>query len=299
MNADSGRNSSARLPAESFFLPALPGQRFCIYHAPHPDTACRGALIYVHPFGDEMNRSRHMVAVQARLLAEKGYGVLLIDLFGCGDSTGEFGDARWEIWLTDLALAKQWLEDRLFTRIGLWGLRLGALLALDFAHSGQSRMAPLILWQPVISGKSFMTELLRMRVAGDMLSEAVTLGHDRKAPGTQALRSALRAGESLEIGGYEIAPALAFAIEALDVKALPVNTAPTHWFNIVRPVEGVGYAHSPALVEVIDAWQRQGADLRMHTAPGLPFWATQELSECPELLSMTTALLENALVSPA
>jgi exosortase A-associated hydrolase 2 len=274
-----------RLPAESFFLAAVPGKRFCIYHAPHPDRVCRGAFIYVHPFADEMNLSRQMVALQARAFADMGYGVLLIDLFGCGDSTGEFGDARWEIWKEDLAVAKKWLEDRLSTRIGLWGLRLGALLALDFARSVQRRMAPLILWQPVISGKSFLTQFLRLRVASDMLADG------QGAIGTQALRNAMRAGEILEIAGYDIAPALASAIDALDAEALWVNTTPVHWFDIVRAVES---AMPPATTEVISEWRRQRVDLRLHTVRGLPFWAMQELSECPELLAMTTALLDDS-----
>jgi len=272
-----------RLPAESFFLAAVPGKRFCIYHAPHPDSPCRGAFIYVHPFAEEMNRSRQMIALQARKFADMGYGVLLIDLFGCGDSTGEFGDARWEIWKADLAIAKKWLEDRLSTRIGLWGLRLGALLALDFARSVESWTTPLILWQPVISGKSFVTQFLRLRVASDMLSDG------QQAVGTQAMRNAMRAGEALEIAGYDIAPDLAFAIDALNAQALTVNTAPVHWLDVTRTVES---AIPPATAEVVSEWRRQGVDVQRYTVQGLPFWATQEFSTCPELLTMTTALLD-------
>ena len=118
------------LPAESFFLKTGSGERFCLYHRPHPDRECRGVLIYVHPFGDEMNKSRRMAAMQARAFAAIGFGVLQIDLFGCGDSSGEFLDARWNIWKHDLATARNWLENRVTVPVSLWGLRLGALLAL-------------------------------------------------------------------------------------------------------------------------------------------------------------------------
>jgi len=227
--------------------------------------------------------------LQARQLADIGYGVLLIDLFGCGDSTGEFGDARWEIWKADLAIAKTWLEDRLSTQVGLWGLRLGALLALDFARNVPGTIASLILWQPVISGKSLVTQFLRLRIAADMLSDG------QPAPGTQAMRDAMRAGEILEIAGYDLAPALAFAIDALDAKALWVNTAPIHWFDLVRIAEST---IPPATAEVISEWQRQGVDLHRYRVPGLPFWATQELSACPELLTATTAHLDGSSVLP-
>ncbi|WP_229425321.1 hypothetical protein [Massilia sp. Se16.2.3] len=84
-------NEPARAPADAFFLDTQGGRRFCLYHAPIGE--CRGALVYVHPFAEEMNRSRRMAALQARALAARGIGVLQLDLHGCGDSVGDFGDA--------------------------------------------------------------------------------------------------------------------------------------------------------------------------------------------------------------
>ena len=121
-------------PAEPFFLQTDCGRRFCLYHAPRAEKECRGAFIYVHPFGEEMNKSRRMAALQARAFAAMGFGVLQIDLFGCGDSSGDFSDARWDIWKQDLSGASTWLAERVSAPISLWGLRLGALLALDFAR---------------------------------------------------------------------------------------------------------------------------------------------------------------------
>ena len=60
-------------PAQPFFLDAPTGARFCLFHA--PVGACRGALLYVAPFGDEMNRTRQLAARQARALAQSGIGV--------------------------------------------------------------------------------------------------------------------------------------------------------------------------------------------------------------------------------
>ena len=129
-------------PAEPFFLQADCGRRFCLYHAPQAEKECRGAFIYVHPFGEEMNKSRRMAALQARAFAAMGFGVLQIDLFGCGDSSGDFSDARWDIWKQDIAGARAWLAERVSAPISLWGLRLGALLALDFARGTSTKIAP-------------------------------------------------------------------------------------------------------------------------------------------------------------
>jgi exosortase A-associated hydrolase 2 len=291
---------SGGMPAASFFLDATPGRRFCIYHAPHPDRPCRGGFIFVHPFADEMNRSRRMVALQARQFAELGYGVLLIDFFGCGDSTGESGDATWDIWKADLALAKSWLEEKISAPVGLWGLRLGALLALDFARdvsrdpdqNAAHQIASLILWNPVISGKSFMTQFLRLRLGNEILSNGP------RSSGVQAMREALQNGATLEVAGIDISPALAEIIDALHAGTLWIDKMPVYWLEVVRTGDESSLNRlqmPPATLEVFDAWRRHAVDLHFSMAPGLPFWATQELSTCPELLAMTSALITGTL----
>ena len=74
---------------------------FYVHHRP-AQRACVGQIVFVHPFADEMNKSRRMVAIQARTLARQGWSVFQPDLSGCGDSEGDFGDASWERWRDDL-----------------------------------------------------------------------------------------------------------------------------------------------------------------------------------------------------
>ena len=120
---------------EPFFFDADPGTRFSLYHAPASSVPPRGAILYVHPFAEELNRTRRMACLQARRFAALGFAVLQIDLFGCGDSCGDFNAARWDLWKRDLATAHHWLAERSSSAgpIYLWGLRLGGLLALDFS----------------------------------------------------------------------------------------------------------------------------------------------------------------------
>ena len=188
------RTISTSIPAEPFFLKTDLGKRFCLFHSPHPDSEPRGAFIYIHPFGDEMNKSRRMAAMQARAFASIGFGVLQIDLFGCGDSSGEFRDASWNIWKDDLSVAKKWIENRISCPISLWGLRLGALLALDFAKSSENTFDHIILWQPVINGESFLNQLLRLRMANEMLAEEGA----KKATGRSMMRNRLANGKHLK-----------------------------------------------------------------------------------------------------
>lgn len=262
--------------AEAFFLDVEGEQRFCLFHP--PGGACRGAVLYVHPFAEEMNKTRRMAAMQARELAAMGFGVLQIDLHGCGDSSGDFGDARWSIWKSDLALAHNWLLKRLERPITLWGLRLGALLATDYAASAAEPVAALVLWQPVLNGKTFMTQFLRLRVASDMIGEG------KEGGGTQALRASLQAGATLEIAGYCLAPELVAAIDALDLAALTPPTVPAHWFEAVSATD---CPLPPAAARVTDAWQKANGAVRVHAVPCPPFWAAQEITESPALLAAT------------
>ena len=59
---------------------------FCAAEAP------RAHILFLPPFGEEMNRSRRHVAEAASAFAAAGWLVAVPDLFGTGDSAGEFVD---------------------------------------------------------------------------------------------------------------------------------------------------------------------------------------------------------------
>lgn len=272
-----GAMARALPPPEPFFLPVTgQGARFCLYHAPAwPATA---ALVYLHPFAEEMNRSRRMAALASRALAAQGVAVLQIDLFGCGDSSGDFSDARWEVWRADAVHAVAWLRDRSGQAPGLWGLRMGTLLALDCARLFDCPR--LLLWQPVHSGAAYLTQFLRLQLAADML--------DQQPAGrstTTALRESLRAGMSLEIAGYTLSPAMADALDALDSKQL-APPCPADWFELAPEA---GRSLPLAGIAVLQAWQAQGAAVQTHVVSGPQFWATQEVATSAALLAATAA----------
>jgi exosortase A-associated hydrolase 2 len=271
-----------RSNAEPFFLKSGTGQCFCLFH--RPAGPCRGAVLYIHPFAEEMNRSRRMAALQARELAALGYGVLQIDLHGCGDSSGDFGDARWDLWKQDIAAGAAWLRQELDQPVTLWGLRLGALLALDYARAAPHAVGAMLLWHPVLNGSAYLTQFLRLRMAGALLAEAGTA-----QTGTAALRDALRAGETLEIAGYDLAPELAAAIDALDPPEKMAPDCPVYWLEAVG---AAGQALPPAAARVSAAWRDQGVDLEVHPVHCPPFWTTAEITVCQAWLTATSAALQ-------
>ncbi|MDY0963382.1 hydrolase 2, exosortase A system-associated [Massilia sp. CFBP9026] len=278
--------AAAGAPAEPFFLKADGGQRFCLYHP--PAGPARGALLYVHPFAEELNRARRMAALQARAFAAAGHAVLQIDLAGCGDSSGDFGDARWELWKADLALAAAWLQEKTDAPLRLWGLRLGALLALDYARAAAHPVAGMLLWQPVLKGSTCLTQFLRLRLAGALLAD----GDAGPGANTSALRTALQNGETLEIAGYDLDPRLAAALDALDPLDAFRPACPVDW---IEAVAQPGANPAPGAARAASAWQAAGIDLRLHPVHSAPFWTTTEITESAAWLDAGAAAMEARL----
>lgn len=266
-----------------FFLAVEPGERFCIYHPPAGSAVAAHGIVHVHPFAEEMNKSRRMAALQARRLARAGYGVLQIDLLGCGDSTGDFGDARWERWKSDVRAALRWLREQVPGRMALWGVRLGALLAADVAREPEAEIDQLLLWQPVVAGELFLTQFLRLQLASEMLSAGAA------SSGVRALREALARGTPLEIAGYELHPELAAAIERTRLLQPVPQVRRVAWLEVSANPDATV---TPASQRVIDAWRAGGVELHAQAVEGPPFWSTLEIAQCEALLEATDALLE-------
>lgn len=278
-------NSTATgpLPLLPFFLPASGGQRYCLLHLPPPGQASRGGIVYLHPFAEELNKSRHVAAAQARAFAAFGYSVLQIDLFGCGDSSGDFGEARWAIWHNDVHLACAWLAQRVDGPLSVWGLRLGALLALDFASRAPLPLARLLLWQPELDGRRCIDRFLRLRLATSMLA-----GGAHEAPGHA--RAALAAGRPVEVAGYLLAPALAHAIDGVSASGL-MPPVPVYWLDYRAP----GQAGAPPLPPLARQWRDHGAAVHLASFGDGPFWHSGELLACPQLLEATRQLCHDWL----
>ena len=162
---------NAAVNIHPFFLPTALGNLFCIHSTPM-NTPVRANVLYLHPFAEEMHKSRRMAALQARQFAAAGVAVLQLDLTGCGDSWGDFNDARWERWQNDVFCAIDWLnsEHNQDAPLLIWGLRLGGMLALDCARQ-LPNIAGVLLWQPIINGELFLNQCLRIKLASEMLSE--------------------------------------------------------------------------------------------------------------------------------
>jgi exosortase A-associated hydrolase 2 len=269
------------------FLPGPDGALATVLFEPVAETARRFAALFVPSAGDEMNKSRRMVTLQARSLARCGGVVALLDPRGTGDSSGEHGGATWEGWRADVEFAWEWLGRRASVPRVLWGMRLGGLLAAELVSSGAIAPAVTLLWQPVISGRIFFGQFLRLAVA-QQLTGLANDGAD-----TKSLRALLESGASIEVGGYDLHPALIAGAEAVDLGALVPRSCPVVWRETAI---GDPPTLSPAASKIAAQWQ--DAEVRVDCAAvrGPSFWAAQEIEEAPNLVLSTTAAIRAAFV---
>ncbi|MGQ3050475.1 MAG: hydrolase 2, exosortase A system-associated [Roseateles sp.] len=266
--------------ADVFFLPAAGGeQRLCLFHA--PSSASRGAarskVLYLHPFAEEMNKSRRMAALACRALAEAGHAVLQIDLRGCGDSSADFGDASWADWRADVRLGLEWLDAHVpDAPLWLWGLRAGCLLA----PADWGRPVNHLFWQPMTSGKVALQQFLRLKLAAEMVSGA--------SKGLmEQMKAELAAGRPVEIAGYRLGAGLASGLEA--AKLAPTGAAGrVEWLEVSTRDDA---ALTPVSAQAIKGWQEAGWAVRPQIVSGPGFWSTSEIELAPALIARTLEAL--------
>jgi uncharacterized protein len=267
------------LAAEAFFLPAAGGQRYCLFHAP-AGTAVRGVVVHVHPWAEEMNKSRRMAALQSRALAAAGFAVLQIDLHGCGDSSGNFADASWDGWLADVHAAVAWLAARHPNApLTLWGHRAGCLLAVAAAAT-INKPCRYLFWQPAVNGKLLLQQFLRLRAAAAMQ------GGDSKAV-MDAVKRDLAADRAVDIAGYVLPAALAQGLERATLDA-PSAATSVAWLEVAS---GDQATLLPASLPRIEAWRAAGHAVHAEAVRGPAFWQTQEIEDAPLLISASLAAL--------
>ena len=255
--------------ADVFFLPAGHGeQRLCLFHA--PAGAPRSKVLYLHPFAEEMNKSRRMAALTCRALAEAGHAVLQIDLRGCGDSSADFGDARWADWQADVQLALAELDRRTpDVPLWLWSLRAGALLAA----ADWGRPVNHLFWQPMVSGKLALQQFLRLKLAANMAGGA--------SKGLmEQMKAELAAGRAVEVAGYWVGPQLA---SGLDTATLAPAGTPgrVEWFELSTRADA---PFSPVTEQACRTWQDAGWAVRANVLQGPGFWSTAEIELAPTLV---------------
>lgn len=247
-------------------------------------TACEplGVLVVLPPFAEELNRSRRSLAASGRLLAESGYAFVLPDLYGCGDSAGEFSDASWSLWCDDLTAIVAWVRNRFGHSPFAAALRSGSLFLPDIGNL----FSLCVLWQPVLEGNGFVRQQLRAKVMKDKMEGAATTLKD--------LMVSLEQGQRVEVAGYELNPALVLPMAERSL----LNWVPARqrlvWLETGQ--------QPPPPGEAVRAWLQSVADngcvVEQRFVPGPPFWSTLEIAENTALADATRDALSRGTECP-
>lgn len=251
-----------------------------------PVGPCRGAVLYVPPFAEEMNRLRSHAVQLARRLAAEGWRCLLPDLTGTGESDGDFTAADWQGWVDDVRMAGRWLAQEAAGPLTLWGMRTGALLAAEALQGEQALPASrLLLWQPVLDGKLFLTQYLRLRIAAQVVTDA-----ERET--TEQIRARLSAGEVVEVAGYALTGRLADGLATRRLSDLcPPPGCPVLWLEVVaQPDQPL----PPVSQRLVDAWRAKGLPVAAAGVACPMVWQVHRRADAPELLDATLKLLQEA-----
>jgi exosortase A-associated hydrolase 2 len=251
----------------------------------HPRRSGASCALLVAPFGEEMNKSRKMLTDVGIELAKRGTGSVLVDPYGTGDSEGDFSQADWLRWQSDLRQAVAWCGQEGLKVDRLLGVRLGCALGAQVVRDAIPGIAHTVFWQPVLDGSRFLDQFLRLRVAASMMDQ------DRKES-TADLRAKFARGEIVQVSGYAIAPRLAAQLDAVRLTELiGPHLGQVHWMEVVRS------ADTPPPVpatKAIDAARAAGLQVTLEAVAGEPFWSSVEIVRIPQLIERTVALLEAA-----
>jgi exosortase A-associated hydrolase 2 len=263
-----------------FFLDSGATKLFALLTAPRSEAAPKAAVLFCPPFGEEIAKSRVTCAMQARALAAAGHGALSVDLSCTADSEGEFAAASWEQWLSDVETAARWLTSLgKAERIAVLGLRLGALLAIDWLRRTEIPVSAAVLWQPVVSGRQFLKQFLRVRTVAD------TVAGETKTT-VEGLLGELRMGRTLEVGGYAVSPALAAQLQSVELDRLwSAALPPVAWFEIVA---SEGDELAPASAKTVALARGLGAAVTTHVVVDQQFWRSTEIMAAPRLVAATS-----------
>ncbi len=268
---------NSKYTIEPAYIEGEKGLLFSIHYRPHDLEKKSECFIVVQSFAEEMNRCRYMCTMLAQLLGKNNFGYLLVDSYGTGDSEGDFIDADWEQGCRDLLTAVSYAESLGYNKISLVSIRLGALQTMQVVSSIK-KLNRLIFWQPVINGQVALRQFLRIKIAA-------SIGRNEE-PGTiDEFDAAIERGESLDVAGYDISPALYKGMKSscfddfIDFNAVPIG-----WFTTLSSTDRK--TPRPEL-NMIDKWKREGANIDHRIIIGPSYWQVHERTLVPELVSAT------------
>ena len=252
------------------FIPSAAGNVFTLtFSCSNPQSK----LIFIPPFAEEANKSRHILSALGRRLSQHGIQTTIVDLFGTGDSEGDLDQASLDIWHQDITHTINYLEPNNSCQLILGGLRLGATIAASYAYNYKPLTAinQLFYWQPIADGATYMKQFLRLKLA-----ESIAQGKDDGITTSEIINSILQ-GNTHEISGYPLSKELFEQISDLKFSTFDLDIE-TKIFDINTN----GIASVP-----LTKLSQQLVNAELIVCQDSQFWACQEIVHCNNLIEVT------------
>lgn len=148
-----------------FFFGRSDRPLFGAYSPARPASENSRSVLLCYPVGSEYMRAHRAFRQLNTLLNRAGMNVFRFDYSCTGDSAGAGEEATVEEWLEDIDWAMDELMDNaLSDSISILGLRWGATLAA-LACRERDEVDHLVLWDPVVSGESYVRSVVGERPA--------------------------------------------------------------------------------------------------------------------------------------
>ncbi len=259
-------------------------QIFLAHYAPCEQSEGVGSqqtVIFVPPFAEEMNRSKRMYVLCARLLADAGIHSICFDFAGTGDSSGEWGDYSYQDWKQNLIDVYQFAK-KITPTINLITLRDSALISLDLIKLNEIHIDKCVMWDPIDNGEVLIRQLVRMKIASAMAD-------DLKKITTQEVSESIEKEGYLEVGGYHVSSDLIDCIKSQKISdgfEDALNSAELHWMTTGKS-NNSAKQQLPISLAKLDLSEKLLAQLTLHSVNDVRFWMQQEVTISPVLLRET------------
>jgi amino acid adenylation domain-containing protein len=236
-----------------------------LYQAPAGGQDRREGCLLCNPFGQEAVRSHRVFRILADRLSRSGFHVLRFDFFGTGDSAGADEEGSLAVWTEDILRANDELAGRAGSARVVWvGLRLGASLAALASRSAARAPAHLVLWDPVLDGAAYLTQLADAHIAARKEAFGRRWHIESR---TRALAAEEAKAEAI---GFPLTPTLKSELGALSLS----------WLRGARAgrITLVGTSAGASLTGLRDQLAGAGVDVRLRTLEVEIDWLWNEMA---------------------
>jgi pimeloyl-ACP methyl ester carboxylesterase len=206
-----------------------------VHHPPRGSTPRSAGIVLCYPFALEYMRAHRAFRQMALLLSGEGFHVLRFDYSGTGDSFGGPDDISTRQWNEDLGIAIEELMDVASVEsVWLVGLRFGGAVAMRAIE--RPEVAGVVLWDPLIDGRTLLEEAAPLKGRADMM----------------------------ELGGTPLSPALRKDIAGVNL----LNTPLPRGLKVLLAVS----SDAAAYTELRDRLSRDGAEVTYTCVPSDGRW---------------------------